>query len=177
MSRELRMVKSDWEHPRDNEGRYIPLFKDFNDVLSYWKEGKRQWENGFTVDWTVSMSYKNIYGWKPKSTLDEHYRSMTWEEFDSQEPKKEEFMPTWSEEEKTHFQMYETTSEGTPISPVCGSAEELAHWLADNKANTFADDTASYETGLHTIKGIGWAPSGVMKNGKIISGVLANTLL
>ena len=33
-------------------------------------------------------------------------------------PDKEYYMPDWKPDEKTHLQMYETCSEGTPISPV-----------------------------------------------------------
>lgn len=34
----------------------------------------------------------------------------------------------------THFQIYEDVSEGTPISPVKATPEELARWLADTGA-------------------------------------------
>jgi hypothetical protein len=36
------------------------------------------------------------------------------------------------------WQLWETTSEGSPVSPVFPSAEELADWCADN-ATWFAD--------------------------------------
>jgi hypothetical protein len=36
------------------------------------------------------------------------------------------------------WQLWETTSEGSPVSPVFGSAVELANWCADN-ATWFAD--------------------------------------
>jgi len=52
----------------------------------------------------------------------------------------------------THFCMYEDTSEGTPISPVFGTREELARWLADNGASVFADMTISYEDWLAVIE-------------------------
>lgn len=71
------------------------------------------------------------------------------------------------------WQMWETTSEGSPISPVCASPEELAHWLADNGASSFGSSTATYEQWLHMIKGPGWAPSAVITDGKFMSGVEA----
>ena len=61
-------------------------------------------------------------------------------------------MPLFEEGEATHLQMYQTTSEGTPISPVMESAEELAHWLADNKASSFAGYTTTYECWLSLIQ-------------------------
>ena len=48
--------------------------------------------------------------------------------------------------------MYEDTSEGTPISPAFETPEELATWLAENKASSFADFTASYDAWLNIIK-------------------------
>ena len=44
----------------------------------------------------------------------------------------EAFTPDWPDSERTHWQMYEQTSEGTPISPVMESPEALARWLVDN---------------------------------------------
>jgi hypothetical protein len=57
-----------------------------------------------------------------------------------------DYMPFFIETETTHYQMYETCSEGTPISPVCDSPESLAHWLADHSASTFGDEAGSLET-------------------------------
>ena len=70
-------------------------------------------------------------------------------------------MPDWSDEERTHWQMYEDTSEGTPISPVMETPETLARWLADNGASSFGNDTATYEQWLSMIRR-GWAPSAMM---------------
>jgi hypothetical protein len=68
------------------------------------------------------------------------------------------------------WQMWETTSEGSPISPVCESPEALARWLADNRASTFGADTATYEQWLAMI-GRGWAMSAVLHDGVMESGV------
>lgn len=69
--------------------------------------------------------------------------------------------------------MYETTSEGTPISPAFATPEELAQWLVDNNASAFADQTASYEAWLRIACG-GYAPSAVMTFGSgMVSGVEA----
>ena len=43
-------------------------------------------------------------------------------------------MPQWPKHERTHLQMYETCTEGTPISPVRETPEELARWLGAGKA-------------------------------------------
>jgi hypothetical protein len=71
------------------------------------------------------------------------------------------------------YQLWETTSEGSPISPVFESPEELAQWLVDNKTPSFASKTEDYETWLKFIQGPGWAPSAVGVGDQMISGVAA----
>lgn len=68
------------------------------------------------------------------------------------------------------WQMWETVSEGSPLSPVFKTPEELAKWLADNKISSFGRMTATYEQWLKMIK-VGYAPSAVSKDGKLMSGV------
>jgi hypothetical protein len=45
------------------------------------------------------------------------------------------------------YQLWETCSEGSPVSPVFGSAEQLAEWCEDN-ATVFAHDRTSKERWL-----------------------------
>lgn len=72
------------------------------------------------------------------------------------------------------WQMWETVTEGSPMSPVCESPEALARWLADNKASAFGSQTATYEQWLAMITGGGWAPSAMIMPGQpITSGVAA----
>lgn len=51
------------------------------------------------------------------------------------------------------WQMWETTSEGSPVSPVCATAEELAEWLADTGASMFGNATATRAEWLAIITG------------------------
>lgn len=76
----------------------------------------------------------------------------------------------WIKEEENGWQMWETCSEGSPISPVCDSPEDLARWLADNKGSAFGEMTATYNEWLSMIKK-GSAPSAYMTNEGMISGV------
>ena len=70
------------------------------------------------------------------------------------------------------WQMWETTSEGSPISPVCETPEALATWLAGNSASAFGSDTATYSQWLGMIRA-GWAPSMVLDSNGLRSGVAA----
>lgn len=138
MGRELRMVPANWEHPKDEQGDYVPLDTEFPYNQEEIEEGLR---DGWLTDEPPN------YGC--------------------------DIMPQWPANERTHFQMYENTTEGTPISPVCATIEELARWLADNRASAFADQTATYEQWLATCKR-GWAPSAIAESGKgLRSGVAA----
>ena len=80
-------------------------------------------------------------------------------------------IPTWQLEGYPGWQMWETTSEGSPISPVCSSPEALAKWLTDNHASAFGGMEATYDHWLAMIR-VGDAPSAVFspKTG-LISGV------
>lgn len=135
MGREVRRVPKDWEHPRDEDGNYIPMYDRFPYNASETEEGLRD-------------------GWLENEPPNYNI----------------EVMPQWPESDRTHLQMYETTTEGTPISPVMEMPEELARWLADTWANAGAGSTASYEGWLRVAKG-GFAPTFIFQDGKIRSGV------
>jgi len=81
-------------------------------------------------------------------------------------------MPQWPESERTHYQMYEDCTEGTPISPVMETPEALARWLADTGASSFGGMTADYEAWLRVCRG-GWAPSAVMITGGVLTSGVA----
>jgi hypothetical protein len=85
-------VPAHWHHPKDGNGRYIPLLRDNDD--------------------------------RPSTSAGDR-------------------MPPWPPAERTHLQMYERTSKGTPLSPPCASAKDLAKWLADHHADAGAGQTAT----------------------------------
>ncbi|MBD9542923.1 hypothetical protein IB276_26100 [Ensifer sp. ENS04] len=152
MGREVRRVPADWQHPRytaDNAphdraiGRHIPMF-----------------DCGYKEAAADFLEKANAEG------LQEAV------DFYGKAPERHEYMPDWPDEQRTHYMMYEDTSEGTPISPAFETPEELARWLADTGASSFADQTASYEAWLRIANG-GFAPSAIMIGGKLTSGVEA----
>ena len=153
MGREVRRVPADWQHPlkyeegpadwskvnfRDDRALFEPLYepdRSIRELQAEWDEERVKYEAE-----NPEKDYSDYEGNRPMSS---------------------DYMPYWGEEERTHYQMYESTSEGTPISPVMETPEELARWLADHGASTFASFTATYEEWLPTCKG-GWAPSMVI---------------
>lgn len=155
MGREIRRVPADWQHPKQGD-RFERLFEGpYEGVLAEHEEEKRLWG-------LRACEY----------TSAEAYDKYTFEEYHGEAPDRHMYMPSWTEEQKTHIMMYETTSEGTPISPAFETPEELARWLADNGASSFAGSTATYEQWLGMCES-DWAPSMVIQGGVIQSGVAA----
>lgn len=69
------------------------------------------------------------------------------------------------------YQIWETVSEGSPVSPPFATPEELASWMVAND-NSVTRDTG-YEGWLRFINGPSWAPSMVSDGSKLLSGVAA----
>lgn len=157
MGREVRRVPADWKHPRNKDG-YVSLHDGLTKDTREWDEGASQWAKG------LRKVYKG--GWEP------HGETYSYEEYAGHRPVPEEYMPDWPSEQRTHLMMYETTSEGSPISPAFATPEELARWLYENGASAFGGLTATYEQWLSVARG-GYAPSAVIGATGLRSGVAA----
>lgn len=165
MGREVRKVPADWQHPKregfysDGSPRYEALFDgaDFEERAAEWDADAAAWARGEFPSYACEES-----------------RKLSYEEWNGSRPNPDDYMPNWPESERTHYMMYETTSEGSPISPAFDTPEKLARWLADNGASAFGSSTASYESWLRVCNG-GFAPSAVVVGGVMQSGVEALT--
>lgn len=156
MGREVRMVPPDWQHPKNERGNFIPLFDGagFESAAKEWDEEAAKWMRGEFPDYA-----------------DDENKKLPYDEWAGERPDADNYMPDWPQSDRTHYMMYETTSEGTPISPAFSTPEELARWLADTGASAFGGSTASYEGWLRVAKG-GYAPSAVFTpKGGLQSGV------
>lgn len=59
------------------------------------------------------------------------------------------------------YQLWETVSEGSPITPVFATPEELAHWMTEHSWGSQKDKMASsFDVAMRFIEA-GWAPSGI----------------
>lgn len=61
----------------------------------------------------------------------------------------------WTPDEATAYQVYETVSEGTPVSPVFATREDLKAWLISNQGMS--------DAGAEHFIGMGWVPSAVFR--------------
>ena len=171
MGREVRMGPGDWNHPKADAGNYIPLHgTSYSEALAAWEDDWNLWKNGKKRNFD---SFTDFVTKEYNIVNHDHDRSReTFMQWCGQMPLRAEYMPDWKVEEKTHYQMYETCTEGTPISPPMETPEELARWLADNKASAFGSLTATYEEWLSTIQR-GFSISALMVDGEFMSGVEA----
>ncbi|HEX9640586.1 MAG TPA: hypothetical protein VGB13_04660 [Candidatus Krumholzibacteria bacterium] len=142
MGREIRRVPPDWEHPRDPRGRYIPLSdgRDYHEDAALWLTELAAWEAG-THRYLTGEGLKDGKPWTTKS---EH---RYWWDYDGPPPEaRHHMLVDVPESECTHYQLYETTSEGTPHHdcPVFATLGALIDWAAE-QATTFGGYTATRE--------------------------------
>lgn len=148
---------------KPKEPAYIPTPQEVNDwslhgvghdSINHWRCIKAECERlGETHTCAVCDGDGEIW---PSEEAHKLYEA--WEEYDPPEGEA--------------YQIWETVSEGSPISPPFASPEALARYMAGKKWG--ADDGTPYETWLAFIRGPGWAPSMVMAAGKMMSGVVAS---
>lgn len=117
MGREIRRVPPDWEHPLDDRGHYIPLYDgDLVERERGWVEEWQLWQEGKHPD---QLSAPDYY---------KKYRSYS--QYEGRSPDPESYRERqWAPEEATAYQIYETVSEGTPVSPVFKTLDAMETWL------------------------------------------------
>jgi hypothetical protein len=172
MGRELRMVPPNWDHPkverRSGEEHYQPMHdENFEDAAAEWKKLFLAWEAGDDPE-RFSESANNCEFW----------------EWHGGPPDREYYRP-WKDSEATWFQVWETVSEGTPVSPPFATKEELIEYLvangdfwdqsrrAEGRCGFMNCDPWSRKQAEAFVNGPGWAPSMVMYSKGLRSGVQA----
>lgn len=125
------------ERCRANAAANAAAAGDFAARLAEWLEAKAKWDAGERPDWLS----------KPDEA--------TFDDMEGGRPDPSDWMPQWSEAEATHMQMYEDTSEGTPISPVWSADDPagLARWLVSNRVSMFGGGVGTYEQWLRITVG------------------------
>ena len=122
MGREIRRVPPWWQHPVDADGKYIPLFdRSYDEAVLDYEYGSKLWEEGRhpsqlrSPDETAGLSFAEWCGWEGEPPDPRIYRR-----------------ESWTEDEATTVQLYETISEGTPASPVFATPDELGAWMIEH---------------------------------------------
>lgn len=133
MGREIRRVPPNWQHPKVNHpnyrtGRmeecYQPLFdRDAEAKFAEWSKAYAEWIT------TEGDRVRAEYG-ADKYPVDQPYRSFcAWH---GEPPDPAYHRPLWPEGTATWYQVYETVTEGTPVSPAFATRDELVHWLVND---------------------------------------------
>jgi len=213
MGREIRKVPPNWKHPekdeyspynRMTEKRFQPLYdqnceaavKEWNEGIVLWNQEKHSQQ----IEHKARIESGDLYEPDPKreDSLEsckrlndpDYYLPSNgynyWDYFGN--PPDPEYYRTYKDEDATWFQLYETVSEGTPVTPPFETKEELADYLAENgdfwdqKRRKDPNRTGGMdckpwgkEQAYKFVMGNGWAPSFVMTGGKFKSGVEAVT--
>lgn len=149
MGRELRRVPANWEHPKDNKGEYVPLFDEtYKDAIAEWSEESKLWERGQHPDQLNESAPTDQY---------KHYA-----EWAGEQPEPEFYRPDWAD--APWFQVYETVSEGTPVTPPFAGRLLLVSFLCE-----YGTDGRPWS--LHAAESFvkeGWMPSVLINNSKLI---------
>jgi hypothetical protein len=182
MGREIRKVIHNWEHPKREkynpfkrimEESFQPMhdcpadqaWKEWLADFQKWKDGGRKEEvEKYELEYEGMGDYESFCAWAGRPPNPVYYR------------------PAWNEEDMTWFQLYETVSEGTPVTPAFETQDELIDYLVehgdywDQKRRKAGDsimncDPWPRDQAEKFVKGAGWAPSMVSDGTKMMSGV------
>jgi len=175
MGREIRMVVPNWEHPKEDrynfqtgrkEPRFKPMYDEpFSGAIDEWITEYLLWKEGKHPDQLSgeASEYPEFTAWHGDPPQSEYYR------------------PNWKTEDMTWFQVYETVSEGTPVTPPFATKDELVNYLVEN--GDFWDQSRRKRgcTGMNCepwersqaerfVHETEWAPTMIVVDGKVMSG-------
>lgn len=137
MGREVRRVPPMWEHPRNPNGGYIPLFgRNIEKKIQEWEEGSIKWEEGFYEDWHNET-------WVPRSQSEIASECKSYTDWAGPRPDPKSYFPAWKPGEASWYAYYENTTEGTPLTPAFPTKSLLAKWLEQH--GDTAGGEGSYE--------------------------------
>ena len=123
MGREIRRVPANWEHPTTDHygnGRFQPLHnRDYEKAARQWVADFLAWSRGEHESQKTSDIAKGC--------------EFFWE-WGGNPPDPEYYVPYDPDAltDEAWWQMYETVSEGTPVSPPFATRAELVNYLVEN---------------------------------------------
>ncbi len=162
MGREIRMVPPNYEHPlRDPEhdtyrhGGYQPTYdRTFDEVFAEWLANFDRVRAGNLDDIERECYPNGLSDWLT----------------DEGTPPIRAYYRTYDKADATWFQLWETVSEGTPVSPPFATKEELAAHLAEH-GDDWDQKRGDGGWGMKSATAfvnMGWAPSAMLVGGEVI---------
>lgn len=159
MGREIRLVIPNWEHPKDEDGRYIPMYENSaQKEFLQWLEEYRNW---------VQQGLAKVIEEQPELEYDFASPYVSFCNYYGSPPNPENYFPNWEEGSNTWYQVYETVTEGTPVTPPFSSSDELVNYLISE--GTFWDNRPwTLEAAENFVKQTKWLPSMAIYGSKIV---------
>jgi hypothetical protein len=168
MSRELRRVPVSWAlDPRFP----LSLHDGYTAKLAAWELHNSKWNEGLELSYSSYALPVDQWVWVAREG--EALQCAQFADWDGPRPKSADFMPDWPDSERTHYVLYETVTEGSPVSPVFATAEELAAWLVTPDGRRESRTNSTYEAWMKVFMGNGHVPSMVFQNGVALDPVAA----
>jgi len=156
MGREIRMVPPNWKHPQTEKYGQLrdqPMYNEtFDKRFSEWLADFDRIRMGAMTDLERECYPQGLREW----LVDEGV------------PPDPAYYRPWKDEEATWVQVWETVSEGCPVSPPFATKAELVDYLAangdfwDQKRGDGPWDRAAAEKFVEA----GWAPSMIIHGGQ-----------
>lgn len=159
MGREIRRVPPNWEHPK----------KERFDIIErrYVQDYQSMFDRPFGP--TMDEWYTEWKAWEAGTHPDKAGHDMPYWEWSGGPPDPLYYRPDWKEGEATWFQVYQTVSEGSPVTPPFATREELIDYLVthgDFWDQKRGDGTWSRQN-AESFVNAGWAPSMTIQNGEL----------
>jgi hypothetical protein len=133
-----RRVAPNWEHPRDANGRYIPL-RDGTKLIAeqqHWDECRKRWDESNEVYTLIGVrpDGRDLHSWTKR---DGHAMHMSMEHYYGDRPNPAHYTPAWTIQEASAWQVYEEVTDGTPISEVYPDLDTMARKIAYAYGHSF----------------------------------------
>jgi hypothetical protein len=175
MGREVRQVPLGWQHPRA-ENKNEPFMMDGRlwqikpECLAQYKPMFDQTLKEAQAEWDAAKKkWRSKANKAERDRVREKYGKMTFAEWHGDRPTEEDtfYRPEWPSDAVMGYCFYETTSEGTPLSPVFATIDELDAWLVSE----------GYDKGaVKRFLKAGWAPTFAEVDGQFVDNVNIHAL-
>lgn len=150
MGREIRMVPVNYRHMKRNAyGHFQSMHnKTFEQACAEYDSEKAGWDRGERPEHAKDADYPYV-------------------DYAGERPDDPEYYRPWKDEEAVWFQVWETVSEGSPVTPAFASKAELVDYLTAHGDNLQGNQHVSPwpRKAAEQFVEREWAPSGVMQGG------------
>lgn len=161
MGREIRRVPPNWEHPTQ-QCQHSPWKGGCDYAMTHGGQCLKPLMQGYAE---TKAGFEKMQAEKGLQEAVDYYGNA---------PDVNDYVPEWPESEATWFQVYETVSEGTPVSPPFATREELVEYLiahGDFWAQSRGEGGVSRKAAVAFVMEDGFVPSLIVEDGKITAGI------